>query len=108
MAIKIFVEYKVLEEKREAFLQLIPELQKHLEEWNADQFQIYEGIDQPMLFVEEFYLPHVEQYKKLKEARMNGDAPFWKTFNACIAGGGQNVHVWAFRKLNDLALPPTS
>ena len=43
----VFVEYKVFPEKREAYLSRIRELMK-----NASGVQLYEGSDQPNLFVE--------------------------------------------------------
>jgi L-rhamnose mutarotase len=97
--LKIFIEFKVKGEAREAFLALIPELKLKAQEQGAEQFGIYEGTDQPLLFVEEFYVKDHDHYQRIKQERLDGQSPFWNKMHDCIEGGAKKLHIWAFKPL---------
>ncbi|GAX90371.1 hypothetical protein [Effusibacillus lacus] len=99
MAITVLVEYRVEDDKRDVFLGLVPELKQELEAWGGKRFRAYEGADQAGLFVEEFSVEDMEQYRKIKTIRQTGDSPFWNRFNECVSGGSAKVHMWAFREI---------
>ncbi|MFY0546000.1 hypothetical protein [Brevibacillus sp. H7] len=88
----IFIEYKVAEEKREAFLQQLSLMPKRLAVLGASGYRSYEGMDQPNLFVETFEVETEEHYHQIKAWRLAD-----RDFCACVAGGEAKVHVWAFR-----------
>jgi hypothetical protein len=56
-------------------------------------------MDQADLFVEEFVVANMDVYSEIKHARKNERSVFWQTFNGCILGGKDKVHMWAFKKV---------
>jgi hypothetical protein len=97
--ITILSEYKVDKEQRETYLNLIHELKDQLHHFGAEHITIYEGTDQPDLFVEEFVVANMDVYTEIKDIRKNEQSVFWQKFNGCISGGKDKVHMWAFKKL---------
>ncbi|WP_035100270.1 MFS transporter [Aneurinibacillus terranovensis] len=97
--IQVFVEYKVLEEKRTEYMEQMESLRHAMEKIGVDDFQVYEGVDQPGLFVEMFHVPTVESYRKLKRKRCEeppGKSGFWQMINPYVSGGTEKIHMWAF------------
>ncbi|CAM3276830.1 MULTISPECIES: hypothetical protein [Brevibacillus] len=87
----VFIEYKLVPEKRKQALALIAEIEARMTEQGASQFRCFEGYDQPDLFVETFDVDHVEQYEQIKQDRLSDEA-----FCDCIAGGSSKLNIWAF------------
>jgi hypothetical protein len=98
-AVKVFAEYKVKEEMRGQYLEKVSHLSLAMEKIGVTDFFVYEGVDQPNLFVEMFHVPSVEAYRKLKRKRCEEKAEggvFWQSINDCIDGGSEKLHMWAF------------
>ncbi|MGP4080631.1 hypothetical protein ACTWQL_11985 [Pseudalkalibacillus sp. R45] len=101
MSIKVFIEYKIISEKEDYYRCLLGEVLKyHKEQWGIKDFQIFEGTDQPYLFVEEFHVENIDRYQKYKEERQHEKNQLWKTLHKCIKGGGDKINVWAFQNLD--------
>lgn len=98
--IKVFTEYKVKRDLREEFLSLHGELREyHQREWKVKDFHLFEGTDQPDLFVEEFHVQHFDLYEQIKAERRSEKSDLWKKMHQCIEGGVQKVHIWAFQEV---------
>jgi hypothetical protein len=97
--IKVFIEYKVDAEKHEAYLALLPQLKERILEWDVEDFRVFEGTDQPLLFVEEYYVKDMDVYRNTKEGRLSESNPFWHDLHKCIVGGAAKVHIWAFKQI---------
>jgi hypothetical protein len=100
MKLKIFIEFFILPDRRDEFLSLIPKIRDYQQiQWGVKDYEIYEGTDQPNLFVEEFYIEGEDDYLKIKEERVLEKELLWSDMNACVKGGGQKVHIWAFKNV---------
>lgn len=66
------------------------------------EVQLYEGTDQPSLFVEVWNAPTCEQAEQIKKERCNERSP-WFRISEWIVGGPAKMHVWTFKPahLND-------
>ncbi|MCM3338896.1 hypothetical protein M3650_09705 [Paenibacillus sp. MER TA 81-3] len=90
----IFVEYRIAPELRETYLSLVKrQLQSHT---NA---VLYEGTDQPNVFVEQWLNTSHEDYVRMKKLRLEEDSE-WDEITACIPGGRGKLHIWEFEELN--------
>lgn len=87
----VFIEYKLVPEKRKQALDLIAEIEARMTRQGARKFRCFEGYDQPDLIVETFDVDHVEQYEQIKQERLLDEA-----FCDCIAGGSRKLNIWAF------------
>lgn len=97
--IQVFAEYKIVPEKRQDYLEKIEQVRIAMGQIGVRDFEVYEGVDQPNLFVEMFHVPTVEAYEKMKRKRCDEQAApgvFWKVINDCIDGGTAKLHMWAF------------
>jgi len=94
MKITVFMEYKLIEEKRDSYVEQIELIKHGIEARGGQNYCWYEGIEQPHLFVEMFTVDSYEDYEAIKAWRQN-DASFCEH----IAGGAAKLHVWAFRPL---------
>ncbi|EST55039.1 hypothetical protein T458_11305 [Brevibacillus panacihumi W25] len=89
--ITVFIEYKLILEKREEAIALLAERESVSCRLGARQYRCLEGCDQPGLFVETFEVDSMEQYEQIKQTRLQDEA-----FCACIAGGANKLNIWAF------------
>ncbi|GIP31143.1 hypothetical protein [Paenibacillus sp. J2TS4] len=112
----VFVEYKIDELYREDYLKTIQDLP------GVDQVELYEGSDQPGLFVEIWKGLGDEDYLQMKAIRTStvaceqksphslekfpsnmseGKLAFrpWQSINEYVAGGAGRVHIWKFVKV---------
>ena len=87
---RCFVEYKVVEEARAAYLADLRLAMQHY-----PNVYIYEGTDQPGLFVEVWAAPTKEEADRAREERLAAHSP-WAAVSRHAAG---NVHAWVFRPL---------
>ena len=94
--IKVFIEYKILEDKMSDYKKLIPRIK---EIYVEKQFNAYEGVDQPGLFVEEFFVSSMHEYTEIKNSRLDGSNSLWNDLAECIAGGTKKMHIWAFAQI---------
>lgn len=100
MEVKVFIEYKIVSEKRDTFMQLLPNLKRNADEHGGREYKIYEGTDQSNLIVEEFLVEDIGRYQTIKTERLNPDSPFWNKHHEHIVGGANKLHIWAFKALN--------
>ncbi|MCR2806175.1 hypothetical protein [Paenibacillus soyae] len=87
-----FAEYRILPEFREQFLVLADKLVAG----ENGLVQLYEGTDQPGLFVEIWQTPSEEEAERVKEERLSGHSS-WSALSPWIAGGTDKLHVWTFK-----------
>ncbi|BCJ88387.1 MFS transporter [Effusibacillus dendaii] len=99
MSIKVFVEYKVKPERREEYLNSLPQLRQKLESSGALNVRFFAGTDQPLLYVEEFFVSGMEQYETMKQARISQADDFWVEQSKHVEGGLQKIHIWAFSEI---------
>ncbi|WP_232698702.1 hypothetical protein [Brevibacillus daliensis] len=100
--IKVFTEYKVKRDCRMEYITLLEELRHyHRKAWDIEDFRIFEGADQPELFVEEFHVQDMERYQKIKEARRIEQNKILERLHDCIDGGAKKVNIWAFVEINE-------
>ncbi|WP_053372087.1 hypothetical protein [Paenibacillus sp. FJAT-27812] len=86
-----FAEYRISEEWREQYLIYTNKL---LEE--GHDVQLYEGTDQPGLFVEVWNAASEEQAEQIKKERCNERSP-WFRVSEWIVGGPAKLHIWTFK-----------
>ncbi|MCM3760281.1 hypothetical protein M3212_05695 [Alkalihalobacillus oceani] len=96
--ITVLTEYKAEEGKKQNVLEALDELKEQIEALGGREVIIYEGVDQPGLFVEQFMLPNMQAYEKMKRIREEERIDFWKAFNSYILGGKNKINMWAFEK----------
>ncbi|MFW5433927.1 hypothetical protein [Paenibacillus apiarius] len=90
----IFVEYRIDPKLRETYLSLVKkQLQCHA---NA---VLYEGTDQPNVFVEQWLRTSHEDYVRMKTLRLE-ESSEWDAITACIPGGREKFHIWEFEEMN--------
>ncbi|RKD21024.1 hypothetical protein BEP19_15190 [Ammoniphilus oxalaticus] len=95
--IKVFMEYKIKPEYRAAYEAIMPEVKEWMAQQKARNYQHFEGIHQPLLFVEMFDVESIEEYNRFKKLRCEE-----KTFFAeCISGGAQKINMWAFAETSN-------
>ncbi|WP_248928061.1 hypothetical protein [Paenibacillus hamazuiensis] len=96
---KVFVEYKVKTEERQRFLSWAERLTA-----SEKRVSVYEGADQPNLFVELWENIDYAEYEEMK-AQRTGDAAQVSRFSDLTAlsdfveGGKAKIHIWYFRKV---------
>jgi hypothetical protein len=98
---KVFVEYKVKPEYRETYLVWIKEMTR-----KDGRFTVYEGTEQPGLFVEMWDGLERDEYLKMKEQRLttassegeNDDR--WGRLTGWVEGGVSKIHMWHFTKVH--------
>ncbi|WP_019123833.1 hypothetical protein [Brevibacillus massiliensis] len=88
----IFIEYKIVDGKREEAIGGIAELERQTQSRGGMNYRCFEGFDQPGLFVEMFEVADESVYYDIKRWRTEGGP-----LDHCIAGGSAKIHVWAFQ-----------
>ncbi|MFX3632095.1 MAG: hypothetical protein ACE3L7_08435 [Candidatus Pristimantibacillus sp.] len=87
-----FVEYKIALAYREAYF----EYTNRLLEPMKDNVHIYEGTDQPGLFVEIWSAVSEAEVEQMKKERCSQRSP-WHHIAEWIPGGADKMHVWTFK-----------
>lgn len=91
---RCFAEYRIAEENRERYLELMAALGASHPEMN-----LYEGTDQPGLFVEVWEAGTKEEADRIREIRLSDDSP-WSAVSRLASG---NVHAWVFAPVSPLS-----
>ncbi|PZD94377.1 hypothetical protein DNH61_18420 [Paenibacillus sambharensis] len=86
-----FVEYRVALEFRGAYVEWMERIRE-----SDNSFILYEGTDQPGLFVEVWHADSLERGKALKEERCSESSP-WAGMFKYVQGGKDKIHAWVFR-----------
>ncbi|MWC29530.1 hypothetical protein [Paenibacillus sp. MMS18-CY102] len=87
-----FAEYRIIPEHRQAYLSY----SKQLAQQGELVPTIYEGTDQPNVFVELWTAPSEAEAEAINQARRSGQSP-WHRIKEWVEGGEAKVHVWTFR-----------
>ncbi len=95
--VKVFMEYKIIEEHRENYLQAMKKVAESMKEQQVSHFQYFEGADQPLLFVEMFDVDSMDEYERLKAWRCGEDS----VISNWIQGGNGKIHMWAFKEITE-------
>lgn len=95
----VFVEYRIEEDCRDSYLEWSEGIKQQYQ-----QLELYEGTDQPNLFVEIWNGFSEEEYLSMKQARTGSGAAeekvgLWKPLDAWIKGGKSKLHIWHFKKV---------
>jgi hypothetical protein len=86
-----FAEYRIAPEHREQYLALAAGQLS-----GRDDMYLYEGTDQPNLFVEVWQAPTFAAAEQIKEERRSGRSSLAQ-ITAWIPGGESKLHVWTFQ-----------
>lgn len=89
-----FAEYRIMPEHREQYLSYT----NRLLSTSNGLIKLYEGTDQPNLFVEVWSANSLEQAERIKEERCDERSP-WYHVVQWIPGGKAKLHVWTFKSL---------
>ncbi|MFC4775552.1 hypothetical protein ACFO9Q_01990 [Paenibacillus sp. GCM10023252] len=87
-------EYKIAQEYREKYLHYVEGLLR-----GEKAVQVYEGTNQPNLFVEVWHAATEAEALQVQEERC-GERSSWSAITAWIPGGVSKLHVWTFRRIN--------
>ncbi|RJE88904.1 hypothetical protein D3P07_13170 [Paenibacillus sp. 1011MAR3C5] len=87
-----FAEYKIKQENREFYLMEVEKLRMQ----EAELVHVYEGTDQPSLFVEVWDCKDEAHALRVKEERLSERSP-WFALSSWIEGGPAKLHVWTFK-----------
>lgn len=85
---RCFVEYRVADEQRDAYLQQMASLKKRY-----SNLYLYEGTDQPGLFVEIWETETEEAAYRIRDMRLAQQSP-WDELPGMASG---KVNAWVFR-----------
>lgn len=91
-----FAEYKIRPEEKEKYLAYTREL---LGREPYKTVQLYEGTDQPCLFVELWAADTGDHAEQIKKERCNKRSP-WYRVSEWIPGGADKMHIWTFRPVD--------
>jgi hypothetical protein len=94
-----FAEYRIIPEHRASYLAFSDELVQS----SNGSIIIYEGTDQPSLFVELWTADTKEAADRIKKERCSERSP-WRHTDSWVQGGREKVHVWTFRPV--IPAPP--
>ena len=89
---KVFVEYQIKEDSCEAYRSFMKQqLDLH------PSLELYEGTDQPGLYVEIWSNIDPEAYGSMKRQRKEASAQEgWEKLEQWVKGGLDKVHIWHF------------
>ena len=88
-----FAEYKIAPEYAAQYKQFTTQLKNQYSE-----VALYEGTDQPLLFVEVWSCATLEQAEQIKEERLS-ERSSWSPISEWIVGGRSKLHVWTFKPM---------
>jgi hypothetical protein len=85
-----FVEYKIIKEKRALYMDYLRRLKQ------SGDVEIYEGADQPGLFVEIWQIGEAKRGAWREIRQKLGD---WNELLGVVEGGEGKIHIWEFDRL---------
>src|SRR5690625_3223982 len=95
---KVFIEYKIKQTKRAEYLQYIHDMKQKMMDAKVKNYLVYEGVDQPNLFVEEYLVDDLNEYEKLKDERLKAKTQLWQNVNSCLIDN-KKPNIWVFQEL---------
>jgi L-rhamnose mutarotase len=94
--IKVFIEYKVGPEHREAYQSMHESIRQRMQALvNIHNYKIYEGLEQPGLIVEMLDVETTADFQAIRRQRTEEMA-----IDSYIIGGVSKVHIWAFQEIS--------
>jgi hypothetical protein len=87
-----FAEYRIAPEHLESYRAESGRLLKE----SSGRVSLYEGCDQPGLFVEIWSADREEEAEAIKKERC-GERSSWAVLTPMIQGGAAKLHVWTFK-----------
>ncbi|QGQ94818.1 hypothetical protein EHS13_07965 [Paenibacillus psychroresistens] len=88
---KVFVEYTIDQENRLTYLYYMQKIIKQT------GLELFEGTDQPGLFIEIWSDVNYTDYESMKIERLNPiKGSVWESFEDMILGGLSKLHIWHF------------
>ncbi|MDQ6419820.1 hypothetical protein RB620_10290 [Paenibacillus sp. LHD-117] len=87
-----FAEYRIRPECREQYEQETERLMKE----TGEGMRLYEGTDQPCLFVEVWSASCAEEAERIKKERRS-ERSSWAVLSQWIDGGEAKLHIWTFK-----------
>ncbi|MUT67568.1 hypothetical protein [Paenibacillus sp. NEAU-GSW1] len=87
-----FAEYRIAAENRASYLSYTGRLIRDGEL----NIYLYEGTDQPNLFVEIWYADSEDEAEQIKKERCSERSP-WYRVAEWVVGGADKLHVWTFK-----------
>jgi hypothetical protein len=88
---KVFVEYRIVEENRSSYIHYMQKVIKQT------GLELFEGTDQPGLFVEIWSDVQYAAYESLKADRLAPkEDSIWLPLALMIDGGIRKLHIWHF------------
>jgi hypothetical protein len=89
--LKVFVEYRIVEESRSNYIHYMQKVIKQI------GLELFEGTDQPGLFVEIWSNVPYDAYERLKEERLAPkEGSIWLPLSSMMDGGITKLHIWHF------------
>ncbi|MFD0715245.1 hypothetical protein [Paenibacillus sp. GCM10027626] len=85
-----FVEYRIRAADEAAYRSWIAAQKEE------QQFQLFEGTDQLLLFVEVWEADSVAEGEHIKEERLN-ERSSWSFMEKWVDGGLSKIHAWTFK-----------
>ncbi len=86
-----FAEYRIAPEHRDQYLAFAADRLN-----GREDMHLYEGTDQPNLFVEVWRAPSSGAAEQMKEERRSGRSSL-EPITQWIAGGEAKLHIWTFK-----------
>lgn len=93
--ILLFCEYRVAAHQLDAFMEFMKKKQLEMNH-RGIAFEVYEGKDQPGLFVEMVTLDE-GFISSFKQERLDSDSS-WEDLHKFIDGGSDKLRMWTFEK----------
>jgi hypothetical protein len=91
---RCFVEYRIDPTDRESYLAWLADMRTTLDR----VCHIYEGTDQPGLFVEVWEAETEEAASRIQKERLDRRSPLAEMFKY-VSGGEGRIHAWVFRPI---------
>ncbi|MBP3962302.1 hypothetical protein [Paenibacillus lignilyticus] len=94
-----FVEYHIAPESEALYRSWIAD-----KPGNGEAFKLYEGTDQPLLFVEVWEAASEQEALDIKKERC-GERSSWHAMSQWVPGGSPKVHAWTFKPISGPSVP---
>ncbi|GGD75404.1 hypothetical protein [Paenibacillus nasutitermitis] len=89
-----FVEYQISEDHANEYRAWMK-----IRQAENSGFQLFEGTDQPLLFVEVWEAPGEEAAMAIKKERCS-ERSSWHAMVKWVPRGASGIHAWTFRPIN--------
>lgn len=94
--IQVFMEYKIVEKNKDTYEAWMAQLPRYLSGLGVENFQWFEAVDQPGLYVELFSVPSMETFEQIQSLRRTIDHPLFGQLAQWMHKPLEQVNCWAF------------